>query len=150
MFCIKGVLGNFAKFTGKHLLCLGPATLLKKGPCHRCFPVNFAKFLRSPFLQSTSIGCFCKKLYYRCLLGPEVFVFFSETILEQMLKKYQRVLLETRWHIYSKSLAIAVDTGRKLNVHKTSYVRSIYVLCLLECERKNWNVLFKKCKWNYF
>ena len=33
---------------------LRPATLLKKRLFHRCFPVNFAKFLRTPFLQSTS------------------------------------------------------------------------------------------------
>ena len=26
-----------------------PATLIKKRPLHRCFPVNFAKFLRTPF-----------------------------------------------------------------------------------------------------
>ena len=54
----KGDLRNFAKFTGK-LLCqslfinkvvgLKPATLLKKRLWHRCFPVNFAKFLRTPF-----------------------------------------------------------------------------------------------------
>ena len=59
----KGDLRNFAKFTGK-LLCqslfinkvvgLKPATLLKKRLWHRCFPVNFAKFLRTPFLQNTS------------------------------------------------------------------------------------------------
>ena len=30
------------------------ATLLKKRLWHRCFPVNFAKFLRKPFLQDTS------------------------------------------------------------------------------------------------
>ena len=46
----KGVLRNFAKFTGN---CLRPAAFLKKRPLHRCFPVNFAKFLRTPFLQST-------------------------------------------------------------------------------------------------
>ena len=48
---------NFTKFTGKHLyqsLFLikfqkAPATLLKKGLWYRCFPVNFAKFLRTPF-----------------------------------------------------------------------------------------------------
>ena len=54
----KGVLRNFAKFTGKHLCQvlfynkvtgLGPATLLKKRLWHRCFPMNFAKFLRTPF-----------------------------------------------------------------------------------------------------
>ena len=29
--------------------CLRPATLLKKRLWHRCFPVNFVKFLRTPF-----------------------------------------------------------------------------------------------------
>ena len=50
----KGVLKNFAKFTGKYLCqrlifnkAAGqkPATLLKKKRWHRCFPMNFAKFL---------------------------------------------------------------------------------------------------------
>ena len=59
----KGVLRNFAKFTGKQLCQslffnkvagMKPATLLKKRLCHRCFSVNFAKFLRTPFLQNTS------------------------------------------------------------------------------------------------
>ena len=45
----KVVLTNFTKFTG-----LRPATLLKKRLWHRCFPVNFAKFLRTPFSQNTS------------------------------------------------------------------------------------------------
>ena len=53
------VLKNFAKVTGKHLCQslsfnkvpgLKPVTLLKKRPWHRCFPVNFTKFLRTPFL----------------------------------------------------------------------------------------------------
>ena len=30
------------------------ATLLKKRLWRRCFPVNFAKFLRTPFLKNTS------------------------------------------------------------------------------------------------
>ena len=34
-----------------------PATLLEKKLWHRCFPGNFEKFLRTPFLQNTS--CFC-------------------------------------------------------------------------------------------
>ena len=58
----KDVLRNFAKFTGKHLrqslffkkiAALRPATLLKKKLWQSCFPVNFAKFLRTPFLQNT-------------------------------------------------------------------------------------------------
>ena len=58
MFYKIGVLKNFAKFTGKHLCwslffnkfgSLRPATLLEKRRQHSCFPVNFAKFLRTPF-----------------------------------------------------------------------------------------------------
>ena len=42
VFCKKGVLRNFAKFTGKHLC----QSLF----FNRCFSVNFAKFLRTTFL----------------------------------------------------------------------------------------------------
>ena len=61
----KGVLRNFAKFTGKHLrqsfffskvAGLRLATLLKKRPWHRCFPLDFSKFLRTPFLPNTFAG----------------------------------------------------------------------------------------------
>ena len=52
--CKRDVLGNFAKFTGKHLCQrLRPATLLKKGLWRRCFPVNFTKFIRTPSQTST-------------------------------------------------------------------------------------------------
>ena len=59
----KGVLRNFTKFTGKHLYQsyyfnkvagIRPATLLKKTLWHRFFTVNFAKFLKTPFLQNSS------------------------------------------------------------------------------------------------
>ena len=59
----KGILRNFTKFTGKHLCKslffnkvagLRPAILLKKRLWHRRFPVNFAKFLGTSFLQNTS------------------------------------------------------------------------------------------------
>ena len=52
----EGVLKNFAKFTERHLYqslfliklqTSGPDI---KRPWHRCFPVNFAKFLRKSFL----------------------------------------------------------------------------------------------------
>ena len=36
------------------------ATLLKERLWHRCFPVNFAKFLRTPVFIEQSGGCFCK------------------------------------------------------------------------------------------
>ena len=59
----KGVLRNFTKFTRRHLCQslifnnvagLRPATLLKKGLWHKCFPVHFPKFPRTHFLQNTS------------------------------------------------------------------------------------------------
>ena len=58
ILCKKGVLRNFTKFTGKQLCQslffnkvagLRAATLLKKRLWHKCFSVNFVKFLRTPF-----------------------------------------------------------------------------------------------------
>ena len=45
----KGVLRNFTKFKGKQA-----CDFIKKRLWHRYFPVNFAKFLRTSFLQNTS------------------------------------------------------------------------------------------------
>ena len=54
VFCKKDVVRNFSKFTSKKiwqsLLLNKVAGLLKKRLWHRCFPVNFTKFLRMPFL----------------------------------------------------------------------------------------------------
>ena len=55
MYYKKGVLRNFAKFTGKHLyhsLFFNKVAALRHESrlWHRCFPVNFTKFLRTPFL----------------------------------------------------------------------------------------------------
>ena len=68
VFSEKGVLRNFAKFTGKDLCQslffnkvaglfnkvagLRPATLLKKRLWRRNFPVNFVKFSRTPFCRT--------------------------------------------------------------------------------------------------
>ena len=46
----KGVLRNFAKFTGKNLC----QSLFFNKVAGLCFPVNFANFLRTPFRQNTS------------------------------------------------------------------------------------------------
>ena len=57
----KGLLKNFAEFTGKYLsqslffnkvAGLRPATLLKKRLWHKCFPMNIAKILRTPILKN--------------------------------------------------------------------------------------------------
>ena len=53
-----------------------PATLLKNRLWHRCFPTNFAKFLRTPFLQNTS-----GQLFLLVLLvsnsGTRIFLFYA-------------------------------------------------------------------------
>ena len=63
---IKDIIRNFAKFIRKtpareslfliklQIWGARPAILFKKRLWHRCFPVNFAKFLWIPFLQNTS------------------------------------------------------------------------------------------------
>ena len=57
-FVRKGVLRNFPKFTGKYLyqslFFNKVAGLRRKRLWHRCFPMNFAKYPRAPFLQNTS------------------------------------------------------------------------------------------------
>ena len=55
----KGIFRNFTEFRtpvpeSLFFFMAQPATLLKKRLWHRCFPVSFAKFLRTTFLQSTS------------------------------------------------------------------------------------------------
>ena len=61
VFYKNGVLRNLTKFTGKHLchsLFSNKVSLLKKRLWHKCYPVNFAKFLRTRLLQNTSDDCF--------------------------------------------------------------------------------------------
>ena len=52
--CIKTVLKHFGIFTGK----LETWNFIKKSPQHGCFPLNIAKFLRTPIYKTSPIGCF--------------------------------------------------------------------------------------------
>ena len=67
VLCKEGALKNFTKFTGKHLYQslffhevagLRPASLSKKSLWHRCFPVNFVKFLRTHFYRKPPMVAF--------------------------------------------------------------------------------------------
>ena len=58
---------NNKKKTSKCIFCYNtvnkrkytrPVILLKNRLWHRCFPVDFAKFLRTPYLQNATGGCF--------------------------------------------------------------------------------------------
>ena len=75
---------------------LRPATLLKKRPWHRCFPVNFVEFQRSPFLQNTFGGCFLT-LKRSTKFPPEVRTTLGYLRLQQ--KMSQNVLLYLKINI---------------------------------------------------
>ena len=55
-FCKKGVLRRPQ-----------PATLVKKRFWHRSFPMNFANFLRTPFLTSRGKKLMWKEVYFRLI-----------------------------------------------------------------------------------
>ena len=82
MFCKKGVLRNFTKYTWKHLCQsfsfqrLKPATLLKK-----------RLWLRTPFFQNTSGRFFCNEI---CLWGM-----WNPSIKTKMVLFLTRVFLIT-------------------------------------------------------
>ena len=117
-FIKKGVLENLANFIGKHL-CKGLSfnmvgglrpTLLKGE-----FPVNFAKFLRTPFWQNTSRKCFgiFQNIHIKNNFRssrPEVFLEISQNLQESPfasgLQLYQKwdsgtgVFLWILWNFY--------------------------------------------------
>ena len=69
LFCKKGVLRNFADFTGKHLCWSFFLTelqevcnFIKKRLRHRSFPEEFTKLLRTPNLKTVN-DCFWNLLF---------------------------------------------------------------------------------------
>ena len=91
VFCIKGILRNFAKFTGKHLCQslffnnvsgLRPATLLTKRLWHRCFPVNFVKLLRTPILKEHLWWVHCS---LTCCKSWKVESWVSDVFIEKII-----------------------------------------------------------------
>ena len=68
-----------------------PATLLKKRFWHRCFPVNFAKFLITLFSQNTSGGYFCinHASHHNHIYILFLFLFLFFLILEASIKRTQ-------------------------------------------------------------
>ena len=80
LFCKKGVFKNFTHFTRKHpcqslfVNKKSSSFLLKKRLWHRCFPVNFAKFLRTPISIEhiwwlLLLIYFCQMSLYFCVYG---------------------------------------------------------------------------------
>ena len=105
MFCEKG---------------LGPATLLKKRLWHRCFPVNFLKFLRTPFLANPTK----KKLMTKCPLTKK-----HNTLTTQMHLHTTQIHRDERNKHNTSSITArkAIQEGSKPSINKISeHNSSIY------------------------
>ena len=80
--------------------CLRPATWLKKRLWRRCFPVDFAKFLRTPFLQITSrrllLNSVCKRSYDRFLksTGPLEFLILKSNSFNSIIVEGKKEFLK--------------------------------------------------------
>ena len=61
----------------RYSFLLRPATLLKKSLLHRCFPVNFEKFLKTPFLPNIP-GRLLPEVYFFYFIIFFIWVFFRE------------------------------------------------------------------------
>ena len=101
----KGVLKNFAKLTGKRVpksflikVQAAPATLIKKRLWHKCFPVNFPKFLRTAFLQNPSGW---QLLYFPCYL-LKIKTYFGNTL---SFKFSGKLSTHTLARIFNENLA---------------------------------------------
>ena len=85
----KVFLKDFTKSTGKQLCWslffskvsgLIPATLLKRRLQQRCFPTNFVKFFRTPFLQNTLWWFFHFAIHLTVSFCKEVLYIYSNQI----------------------------------------------------------------------
>ena len=127
VFCKKGVLRNFEKFTGKHLCQsllfnkvagIRPVTLLKERLWHRCFPVNFLNFLRTPsvtehnwqLLLKTSVNQLIFReetvdlqLYYSRTFSHEIFIYMCFKHFQARKYYYGRTSanenVKEKWHV---------------------------------------------------
>ena len=70
---------DLPKFTGKHP-CQSLFFNKVAGLGTYIFPVNFAKFLRAPFLQNTSAGCFCIPCFPSVFCVPTFLPYRNQSI----------------------------------------------------------------------
>ena len=94
----KAILKNLARFTGKQL-CQGlffnkvaglESTLLKYRLRHRCFLVNFAKFLKVPQNISERLLLAFKKSKLSCKLSNNTTLSYNRFIIIQKCKQKQK------------------------------------------------------------
>ena len=98
--------------------------LYKKRPWHRCFPVNFAKFLRTPSLQNTC-GQLLLNLPLRCWFS-ETAVHWCFLVLEKfaiLVSLFLIIKLQTLFYRTS-TVAAAANTFLQLNMVFTNDSRT--------------------------
>ena len=155
MFCKKIVLRNFVKFTGKQLcprLPYNKAAGLRL--CHRCFPVNFVKFLRTPFLQNTFRWLLFSLVQTRYFYDEKVATFLSWMlhthqvrcchffIVESCCLKCEfdtDVKIKNYFHYDEDQLLFC----KKVHIETKSIKQNVLVIFLLLQETKNSNLFDK-------
>ena len=80
--------------------CVGPATLLKKRLWHRCFPVNFEKFLRALFLQKTSGWLLLKNSYISWVIKRSWFKQKSPGLKPDWLQEIKSFLMKNSKNLF--------------------------------------------------
>ena len=121
---------TFARVLFRKVAGLRTVTLLKNRLWHRCFPVSFAKFLRTPFFQNTYGRVLLKtkekilnklpptsSTIHRHSLRSHYFVYLSSNILDSCSKTFQPAKYE--W-IITKNFAIPSDLTTKCRCKKGS------------------------------
>ena len=103
------------KFRKIYWKTLEACNFIKKRLWHRCFPVNFVKFLRTPFLQNTSGGCFStlfRGLQFTSLVPlPGTFTWYLYLLMSRKTKRKLKLF---------KSIK---DTdGSHILIYETQYV----------------------------
>ena len=131
----KGVLRNFAKVTRKHLrqrLISNKAARLefffKNSLWHKCFSVNFAKFLRTLLLQSTTGQLLLSSLllyYFELLFTAICYHLHSEFLFNQPVA----------WYFFNKRLAPRWFLVNFAKMSKSPLLKTtlgLLLLCLLD------------------
>ena len=95
--------------------CLPP--LLKKRLWHRCFPVNFAKFLRTPFCRTPQGDCF--------------WIFYKKLASNNFNAKIWYENNAIRWHVIlclaSSAVKITYEEIRTNCLSKCKYLNSVII-----------------------
>ena len=107
---------NFTR--GRHQRCsikvfVRPTTLSKKRLWHRGFPVNFSRFLKTPFFQKTLNDCFC-----------------FETVAGFMLCNYIELPISKYWKDIRKKVHPYILQILQISFTRIFFSFSLTIVCL--------------------